>query len=270
MTFQRFDLHESFEVFMGKAMDFFRALQLGSFSFAFAESNAMEAENNERTRQHTTATSGRAELYLHLMYINLLLMRIRGLRGTVGKDAEERLKLMGQTTRMLNHCDTLAGVERSKRNVALLATKGVYFLTAGQTTNALGYFTQALKESPKLIVGHLGRALCFFGERKYSEALKSFQFVLRHDPQGKADPRLGIGLCYAKLKKPEEAKTAFERVQKLAAARGEHEGDVAIEALVQLGILDLVRCFGNHNTLLDFLMSVSVKPEQVQELKSSV
>lgn len=47
--------------------------------------------------------------------------------------------------------------------------------------------------------------------RKYKEALRLFQDVLKHNPQCIPDPRIGIGLCLWAMDYKAKAKAAWQR-----------------------------------------------------------
>jgi TolA-binding protein len=51
-----------------------------------------------------------------------------------------------------------------------------------------------------------------YNQKDYRTALGFFQTALQSDPNHVPDIRLGIGLCFGKLKMQKESRYAFERV----------------------------------------------------------
>lgn len=78
---------------------------------------------------------------------------------------------------------------------------------------ALKSFQEAIRASGgNNMMAVMGKARVFFAQRKYPEALQTYQEVLRRMPEMvDPDPRIGIGCCFWQLGFKEDAKIAWER-----------------------------------------------------------
>jgi RNA polymerase-associated protein CTR9 len=57
----------------------------------------------------------------------------------------------------------------------------------------------------------LYQARILYARRQYSQALQTFQLVLRYNPHCQPDPRIGIGLCLWAMDRKDKARMAWER-----------------------------------------------------------
>ncbi len=72
-------------------------------------------------------------------------------------------------------------------------------------------FDNVLNDKPTNLVALLGKGRILYARRNYSQALQTFQLVLRMNPMCQPDPRIGIGLCYWAMGNKSKAKAAWER-----------------------------------------------------------
>ncbi|KAK5090056.1 protein required for normal CLN1 and CLN2 G1 cyclin expression [Lithohypha guttulata] len=88
---------------------------------------------------------------------------------------------------------------------------------ADAINQALKCFDEAVRLSDERnLLALMGRARSLYLLRKYSQALNTYQEVLRKQPKMKdPDPRIGIGACMWQMGYHDHAKTAWERARQL-------------------------------------------------------
>lgn len=104
---------------------------------------------------------------------------------------------------------------------------------------ATNLFKVALTNDENLTPALLGMAQILFHEKKFDEAMKKYQQILKNDPDAPPSIRFGIGICFHRLGNDTKAKQAFERVLKLSPDN--------IEALVGLAVINLNEAVSQDN-----------------------
>lgn len=83
----------------------------------------------------------------------------------------------------------------------------------------------------KHIPALLGKACILFNMESYADAITQYRKALKINPDCPAAVRVGIGMCFARLKKPEQARIAFDRALELDSNN--------VSALLGCAILEL-------------------------------
>ncbi|KAL0956914.1 hypothetical protein HGRIS_003018 [Hohenbuehelia grisea] len=99
----------------------------------------------------------------------------------------------------------------SLSNMLLFLTRGIQQLATRSLDDALRSFNSILMEKPTNLIALLGKARIEYAKRQYPTALKTFQNVLRLNPDCNPDPRIGIGLCLWAMGHHARARAAWER-----------------------------------------------------------
>ncbi|ORY06104.1 TPR-like protein [Basidiobolus meristosporus CBS 931.73] len=89
--------------------------------------------------------------------------------------------------------------------------KGLLYMARKQPDDALRQFQLVLDQESDNIPALLGKARIQYHRKQFKAALATYQQILVLNPNGKPDPRIGIGLCFHKLGMLNEAKEAFDR-----------------------------------------------------------
>lgn len=98
------------------------------------------------------------------------------------------------------------------QNLTTWLGKGVTLLLNGDWDKANYHVRVVTEKEPGSIPGQLAKAALHFHREQYAEALATYQKVLKMAPQlQKPDVRVGIGLCFERLRMVDHAKHAFER-----------------------------------------------------------
>ena len=105
--------------------------------------------------------------------------------------------------------------EQPNPNSALYLGKASLQLAQGNLDSALNIFDSILNIHPRNVVALMGKGRILHVKRRYTDALKIYQDVLRLSPKLRPDPRIGIGLCFWQLNCPNEAEKAWTRSSKL-------------------------------------------------------
>ncbi|KAF9269021.1 RNA polymerase II-associated protein [Marasmius fiardii PR-910] len=90
-------------------------------------------------------------------------------------------------------------------------TRGILQLDTRSFDEAMLSFEQVLSDRPTNIVALFGKARILYARRNYSQALQTFQLILRYNPNCQPDPRIGIGLCFWAMHNRARAKAAWQR-----------------------------------------------------------
>merc|ERR1719272_1222417 len=113
----------------------------------------------------------------------------------------ERKELLGKATAIFNKADQLQ-IYTSKDN---LVGRGYLYLADGALSKAERNFKYVLASiAPNDIPALLGNACLQFNQGKFAEALDTYRKVLRLHPKCPASVRVGIGMCFARMKVPDK------------------------------------------------------------------
>lgn len=97
-----------------------------------------------------------------------------------------------------------------------LVGRGYLYLADGALGKAERNFKYVLASvAPNDIPALLGNACLQFNQGKFAEALDTYRKVLRLHPKCPASVRVGIGMCFARMKVPDKAREAFTRALEL-------------------------------------------------------
>jgi tetratricopeptide (TPR) repeat protein len=113
-----------------------------------------------------------------------------------------------------------------------------------QYASAVGYFSEALAENPRLLAGYLGRAEAYEKQQEYSAAIADYEAVLAWQPEHRVANEC-LGFVYLEMGEGFKAREQFTQIQKtmapapylLARARAElmcGDAQPAIQYLQQL------------------------------------
>ncbi len=119
---------------------------------------------------------------------------------------EKRNDLLDKATTFFNESDRIDIHEPTT-----WIGKGVLLFARNNPTQAAYNFNIVLDREPNNIPSLFGKAIVEFNQRKYKEALRCFQTLLKLSPNMKPDPRVGVGFCFHRLNLLDQAKLAFER-----------------------------------------------------------
>ncbi|KAF8910392.1 hypothetical protein CPB85DRAFT_1305700 [Mucidula mucida] len=118
----------------------------------------------------------------------------------------------GDAAHMLNRSDKALQMGESVLSPSLaFLTRGIQQLATRSMDDAMRSFDNVLNDKPTNLVALLGKGRILYARRNYSQALQTFQLVLRMNPMCQPDPRIGIGLCYWAMGNKSKAKAAWER-----------------------------------------------------------
>eukprot|EP00301_Raphidiophrys_heterophryoidea_P027440 c9659_g1_i1.p1 GENE.c9659_g1_i1~~c9659_g1_i1.p1 ORF type:complete len:1008 (+),score=284.05 c9659_g1_i1:410-3025(+) len=109
--------------------------------------------------------------------------------------------------------------------------KAVLTMAKGETKDPLAYLETAMSSPSTCIPATLALACITFRDGNYQKALEYYSNVLRKHPRCPARVRLGMGLCFYRLKHFDRARAAFERTLELDPN--------CVEALVGLSLLHI-------------------------------
>lgn len=103
----------------------------------------------------------------------------------------------------------------SSSGLTVLAS-GALSLAKGDFDRSLTSFQSSLNQSGNAnLFAQLGKARVLYQKKNYKGALDLYQNILSGRPNMKPDPRIGIGLCFWKLKDKETALLSWERALEL-------------------------------------------------------
>lgn len=105
-----------------------------------------------------------------------------------------------------------AGVQKALRDVAAYQDRGRTMWESRDFHSAVDNYRQGLWEYPDSITLQLGLAYSYFYLKEFVNAVRSFEIVLRFQPANKRAVR-GLGLCYLKLNRVEDAQRNFRQLQ---------------------------------------------------------
>lgn len=121
---------------------------------------------------------------------------------------EERDRHLDEATQFINQADRI-----HNQYEPTFVVKGNLYLLRRRIEDATRSFNMVLERTKGCIPALLGKAKIQYAQRKYKDALKTYQTALRYSG-GKSsgvEIRLGIAQCFAQLKMYTEAKAALKR-----------------------------------------------------------
>ncbi|CAG8434946.1 15397_t:CDS:1 [Funneliformis mosseae] len=122
-------------------------------------------------------------------------------------DVDQKNHFLIQATEKFNEASQL-----NPHNQVSLVGKGLIYLAKKDPVQAHREFTNALRVSPNFIPALFGLARIQYSQKTFKDALATYQRIARLNPfMTHPDPRIGIGLCFNKLNRFDEAVQAFDR-----------------------------------------------------------
>lgn len=120
----------------------------------------------------------------------------------------QRNQYLDEATQYINQADRI-----HHQYEPTFVVKGNLHLLRKKIDEAFRSFNMVLDKSPGCIPALLGKAKILYAQRKYKDALKTYQMALRYSGGKSAgvEIRLGIAQCFAQLKMYTEAKAALKR-----------------------------------------------------------
>lgn len=110
----------------------------------------------------------------------------------------------------LSLADSLIKVDVEKRHAEPYYFKGLYFENKGNYKEAVRYFDEAISHDYNFLDAYLDKGQTYYEEKKYEEALKTFQLTTTVFPS-EALPYFWIGKAQQALGKKEEARLNYQR-----------------------------------------------------------
>lgn len=145
---------------------------------------------------------------------------------------------MTKAVRHINDAASLAAenndVDETNSAAGTWVVRGELQLLQGNKNQAKSSFENATRVLEGYIPAQLAKARMAFNEGEYKEALKMYCASMQAKPDCPAEVRLGIALCYYRLKQPELARKAFTRVLGMC-----DPSEPNVDALMGLAILEL-------------------------------
>jgi RNA polymerase-associated protein CTR9 len=155
------------------------------------------------------------------------------------RDAKaDREEHIAQAIRYINEAATLAAenndVDETNSAAGTWVVRGELQILQNKEDQAKSSYDNAAQILQGYIPALLAKARMAFNEGEYKVALKHYCDTLRAKPDCPAEVRLGIAVCYYRLKRPELAKKAFMRVLQMGP-----DDQPNVDALMGLAILEL-------------------------------
>ncbi|KAG9298342.1 hypothetical protein G9A89_002830 [Geosiphon pyriformis] len=142
-----------------------------------------------------------------LPLINLLAsLYIKKAKEVPSAKREEKNTYLSSATERYNEASHL-----NYREPITWVGKGLLYLARNDAELAHRAFMNALEIAPTNIPALFGKARVQYNHREFNNALTTYQTILKLNPNCKPDPRIGIGLCYNKLKYVDQAYMVFLR-----------------------------------------------------------
>jgi tetratricopeptide (TPR) repeat protein len=106
--------------------------------------------------------------------------------------------------------DSLIKVDLEKRHAEPYYFKGLYYENKGEYQKAIQYFDEAIQHDFKFLDAYLDKGQTYYEQKKYAEALKTFQLTMTVFPS-EALPCYWIGKTQQALGKTDEARANYQR-----------------------------------------------------------
>jgi len=112
--------------------------------------------------------------------------------------------------KVLSLADSLIKADVQKRHAEPYYFKGLYHENKGNYTEAVHYFDEAIQHDYNFLDAYLDKGQTYYDQKKYSEALKTFQFTTTVFPS-EALPYFWIGKTQQALGNSNEARLNYQR-----------------------------------------------------------
>ena len=112
--------------------------------------------------------------------------------------------------KVLSLADSLIKADVEKRHAEPYYFKGLYHENKGNYTEAVHYFDEAIQHDYNFLDAYLDKGQTYYDQKKYSEALKTFQFTTTVFPS-EALPYFWIGKTQQVLGNSNEARLNYQR-----------------------------------------------------------
>lgn len=112
--------------------------------------------------------------------------------------------------KVLSLSDSLIKVDVEKRHAEPYYFKGLYFENKGAYKEAIRYFDEAISHDYNFLDAYLDKGQTYFDQKKYADALKTFQFTTTVFPS-EALPYYWIGKSQQALGNKKEARLNYQR-----------------------------------------------------------
>ena len=112
--------------------------------------------------------------------------------------------------KVLSLADSLIKADIQKRHAEPYYFKGLYHENKGNYTEAVHYFDEAIQHDYNFLDAYLDKGQTYYDQKKYSEALKTFQFTTTVFPS-EALPYFWIGKTQQVLGNSNEARLNYQR-----------------------------------------------------------
>eukprot|EP01083_Nonionella_stella_P178420 630226_1 len=147
------------------------------------------------------------------------------------KSGEERVAILEECVAVYNQCNKLGHTEP----MTFVGT-ALTMLTKGQQDMSLKTLDIALAISANCVPALLAKAHISYAKGEHAAALKLYRDALRVCGSAgcPAEVRLGIGFCLMKLRRPNQARKAFEIVLKMTS-----NSNATVSALLCLSVIEL-------------------------------
>ncbi|XP_030388329.1 RNA polymerase-associated protein CTR9 homolog [Scaptodrosophila lebanonensis] len=120
--------------------------------------------------------------------------------------SNRRAVLQAKATNLFNVVDDMRSTDRHH----LVSHGFALLLTAGRAQEADNIFIGVLQQCAYNVPSLIGRACVAFNRRDYRAALGYFKSVLRFQPRGPGDVRVGMAHCFLRLHDVQRARRCFE------------------------------------------------------------
>jgi len=112
--------------------------------------------------------------------------------------------------KVLSLTDSLIKADVEKRHAEPYYFKGLYYENKGNYKEAISYFDEAIRHDYNFLDAYMDKGQCYYDQKKYSEALKTFQLTTTVFPS-EALPYYWLGKTQEASGNKEEAKLNYQR-----------------------------------------------------------
>jgi tetratricopeptide (TPR) repeat protein len=106
--------------------------------------------------------------------------------------------------------DSLIKVDVERRHAEPYYFKGLYYLNINKYSDAVNQFDLAIQHNYNYINAYINKGICFYEQKKISDALKTFQLTSTIFP-AEAEPYYWLGKTQQTLGKKDEARLNYQR-----------------------------------------------------------